>query len=115
MLKPIAATVVLAVGLLQAAAALAAGKYVDMGPYDQPTVVQACRSAGLPTRVGGGTYGCSGNGVGIRCDFDDCIAIGSDLAPLRGNSLQSVINVMQRRAGYMIEPVDNRLRATNGR
>lgn len=112
--KPIVATIMLPAAALLAAVLSAAPafavKVVDMGSIDPGTLTEACRSAGLPTRVGEGYYGCSGNGVSIRCNSKTCLAFGSDLAPLRGNSLRGVISVMQHRAGYMIEPLDHRVR-----
>jgi hypothetical protein len=91
--------------------ALAAGKIVDMGPIDAPTILRACQQARATPVAGGDQYGCSTRNVSIQCNAATCNAIASDLTPLSGASLQSVIQAMQQRAGRQILPLDARVKA----
>ncbi|WP_395022482.1 hypothetical protein [Dongia sp.] len=102
--------------LASGGASWAAGKTIDMGFIDQATITRACQQQlGTVPRAGGEEYGCRANGVSITCNAETCTATGRDLAPVIGNSLQAVIDAMDRRAGQRILPVDTRVGPVNSR
>jgi hypothetical protein len=90
--------------------AAAAGKVVDMGYYDPVTITSACQSAGATPRAGGSSYGCASRDVSIQCNGRTCLAVASDLTPLSGHSLQTVVRAMRQRAGRMVLPLDTRIK-----
>jgi len=98
-----------------AATALAAGKVVDMGYIDSPTIMRACQAAGATPRAGGQSYGCATRDVSIQCNGSTCAAVADDVTPLSGSSLQSVISTMRQRGGRQVLPEDNRIKAVQRR
>ena len=93
----------------------AAGKTIDMGYIDQGTITRACQQAGTVPFASGADYGCHMRRGSITCSGETCIATGNDLAPVTGNSLQNVLESLDRRAGRRILPVDTRVEPRNQR
>jgi hypothetical protein len=101
--------------LMAATGAEAAGKTIDMGYVDQGTITRACQAAGTVPFAGGAAYGCHMRRGNITCNGETCVATGDDLAPVTGNSLQNILDALDKRAGRRVLPLDTRVEPRNQR